>query len=159
MRSNDVCSCVCSAITHTHIPTTSTHTQKRKELSATTCGQVLLLEYLEEQPLLLPQMGMGARLTTLYRKTSANDTAHHQLRSEGKAWQVGAVHALNAEDESPLLGNVKRGAGDNWWGCDKPCGVCVCVVSATWVQRPASSALCNALMAYMHTCRAQGRTC
>lgn len=83
--------------------------QKRKELSAVTEGPVLLLEYLEELPLLLPQMGMGARLTTIYRKTSSNDSAHHQLRNESKPWQVGAVHALAPEDESPLLGNIKRG--------------------------------------------------
>lgn len=38
-----------------------------KSLSAQTQGHVLLLEYLEERPLMLLQTGMGMRLTTYYR--------------------------------------------------------------------------------------------
>lgn len=102
------------------------HAQKRKELSAITEGPVLLVEYLEEQPLLLPQMGMGARLTTVYRKTSTNDTAHHQLRNESRPWQVGAVHALAPEDESPLLGNIKRGTV--LYACDVLVRCCRCAL-------------------------------
>jgi hypothetical protein len=38
-----------------------------KSLSAQTQGHVLLLEYLEERPLMMLQTGMGMRLTTYYR--------------------------------------------------------------------------------------------
>jgi uncharacterized protein len=37
---------------------------------------VLLLEYLEERPLLLLQPGMGMRLTTYYRQVIAALSAH-----------------------------------------------------------------------------------
>lgn len=38
-----------------------------KGLSAATPGHVLLLEYMEERPLMMLQTGMGMRLTTYYR--------------------------------------------------------------------------------------------
>jgi hypothetical protein len=38
-----------------------------KSLSAVTAGHMLLLEYLEERPLMVLQTGMGMRLTTYYR--------------------------------------------------------------------------------------------
>jgi hypothetical protein len=38
-----------------------------KSLSAGSPGHLLLLEYLEERPLLMLQPGMGMRLTTYYR--------------------------------------------------------------------------------------------
>lgn len=38
-----------------------------KSLSAVTAGHMLLLEYLEERPLMMLQTGMGMRLTTYYR--------------------------------------------------------------------------------------------
>ncbi len=41
---------------------------KRSDLSATTRGHVLLVEYLEEHPCMLGQPGMGLQLTTYYRK-------------------------------------------------------------------------------------------
>ncbi len=112
-------------------PTPHTHIQKRKELSAITEGPIILVEYLEENPLLLSQTGMGLRLTTFYRKTSNNDTNHHQLRNERNPWQVGAIHALSGEDDSPLLGNIKRGRGGGGgiymgWGRVFVCCWCVC---------------------------------
>eukprot|EP00775_Hariotina_reticulata_P011322 gene11322-11472_t len=42
-----------------------------RSLSATSQGHVLLLEYLEERPLLLLQPGMGMRLTTYYRRVGS----------------------------------------------------------------------------------------
>jgi hypothetical protein len=38
-----------------------------KSLSASSPGHVLLLEYLEQRPLMMLQTGMGMRLTTYYR--------------------------------------------------------------------------------------------
>lgn len=38
-----------------------------KSLSAATTGHMVLLEYMEERPLMLLQPGMGMKLTTYYR--------------------------------------------------------------------------------------------
>lgn len=46
---------------------------KMKELSAITTGHFILLEYMEEHPLLLSNPGMGAQISTFYRKKSSID--------------------------------------------------------------------------------------
>lgn len=51
---------------------------KKKDLTAVE-GHIVLLEYLEEQPLLLSRQGMGVRLTTYYRKRSPTDADHQKL--------------------------------------------------------------------------------
>jgi len=40
---------------------------------------VVLLEYMEESPLLLSRLGMGVRLTSYYRKRSPLDAGHQRL--------------------------------------------------------------------------------
>ena len=52
--------------------------QRRKDLTAVE-GHVVLLEYFEEFPLLLGHPGMGARLTSYYRRRSPTDNNHQQL--------------------------------------------------------------------------------
>jgi len=66
--------------------------QKKKDLTAAE-GHVLLLEYLEEAPLLLARPGMGARLTTYYRKRGALDAGHQRLAQAAPRWRVGQARA------------------------------------------------------------------
>lgn len=86
---------------------------KRKELKAASCGKIFLMEYLEEYPMLLNHTGMGARLTTYYKKKNATDITHLKIRDEaekkGKSWQVGAIVGLGDDDESPFLGEIPVG--------------------------------------------------
>jgi hypothetical protein len=51
----------------THICRPPAAFKNLKSLSAGSPGHLLLLEYLEERPLLMLQPGMGMRLTTYYR--------------------------------------------------------------------------------------------
>lgn len=86
---------------------------KRTELSASNPGRVVLLEYLEEKPLLLGRPGMGARLVTYYRKTGETDSHHMNLREEwresNERWKIGHIVGLGEHDESPFLGQVLPG--------------------------------------------------
>ncbi|KAA6420012.1 MAG: transcription initiation factor subunit TAF1 [Trebouxia sp. A1-2] len=82
--------------------------QKRKDLSATE-GHVLLLEYFEEFPLMLSHPGMGAKLTTYYRRESATDNNHQRLLKEHDKWRVGNVEPLQAQEESPFIGQLDPG--------------------------------------------------
>ncbi|CAL8462032.1 g1563 [Coccomyxa elongata] len=84
---------------------------KKQDLTAVE-GHIVLLEYLEEKPLLLSRPGMGVRLTTYYRKRSATDNADLQkLVNEKERWRSGHVEVLSPEDDSPfLLGDIAPGA-------------------------------------------------
>ena len=86
---------------------------QRKELKASHGGKVFLMEYMEEYPILLNHPGMGARLTTYYKKKGATDVTHLKIRDEadmdGVRWKVGAVVALGNDDESPFLGEIPAG--------------------------------------------------
>lgn len=53
-----------------------------KSLSAASPGHVLLLEYMEQRPLLMLQPGMGLRLTTLYRRRGDADVRFQALQAE-----------------------------------------------------------------------------
>lgn len=53
-----------------------------KSLSAASPGHILLLEYIEERPLMLLQPGMGVRLTTYYRRKNDNDMHYQALQAE-----------------------------------------------------------------------------
>eukprot|EP00882_Tetradesmus_deserticola_P023410 GHRQ01025473.1.p1 GENE.GHRQ01025473.1~~GHRQ01025473.1.p1 ORF type:complete len:184 (+),score=97.85 GHRQ01025473.1:36-587(+) len=53
-----------------------------KSLSASSPGHVLLLEYMQERPLLLLQPGMGMRLTTYYRRKNDSDMHYQALQAE-----------------------------------------------------------------------------
>ena len=61
-----------------HLKSSTCDMQKRKDLTATE-GHVVLLEYFEEFPMLLGHPGMGARLTTYYRRDSPTDTNYQRL--------------------------------------------------------------------------------
>eukprot|EP00889_Picochlorum_renovo_P001249 jgi/Picre1/28279/NNA_003685.t1 len=85
----------------------------RRELKAGQCGSIFLVEYMEEFPMLLNHPGMGARLTTYYRKKSSADQGHLSLKDKaeksGCKWKTGAVVGLGDDDESPFLGQVSPG--------------------------------------------------
>mmetsp|Transcript_24112 Transcript_24112/g.67045 ORF Transcript_24112/g.67045 Transcript_24112/m.67045 type:complete len:1556 (+) Transcript_24112:2-4669(+) len=93
---------------------------KMKEMSGATEGHLIVLEYLEELPLLLSNPGMGAQITTFYRKTSTIDTNWKHLQdkvevgpdgapAEKETWMVGKVVPLNPDDDTPFLGDVLAG--------------------------------------------------
>ena len=83
------------------------------ELRAGTPGRVVLVEYLQDAPLLLNRPGMGARLATYYRRKGAGDTGHQKIRNAadeaGQRWRVGAMNPINEDDESPFLGELDPG--------------------------------------------------
>lgn len=73
--------------------------------------QVVLLEFLEQRPLLLGRPGMCTRLVTYYKKASEADTGHLALMGDKEGdgrrahqWRVGQVQALAPSDSSPFLG-------------------------------------------------------
>jgi hypothetical protein len=84
------------------------------DLRAGTPGRVVLVEYLQDAPLLLNRPGMGARLATYYRRKSVGDTGHQTIRNTaataGQRWRVGAMNPINEDDESPFLGEIEPGA-------------------------------------------------
>lgn len=81
--------------------------QKKKDLTAAE-GHVLLLEYLEEHPLLLSRPAMGARLSSYYRKRFPLDAWHQRLAAGAERWRLGQVDALQPDDEPPFaLGNLQ----------------------------------------------------
>jgi len=65
-------------------------------------GRVVLLEYIEENPLLLSNVGMGSKLKNYYRKR--NPSEHPFLRHED-----GENVFLDPSDPSPFLGEVEEG--------------------------------------------------
>lgn len=78
---------------------------RKKELSASEGGLILVAEYLEAAPPLLNRPGMGAKMVTYYRKRDATDSEHQRLR-----------------------GGRRRLSCVAWWLC-----VCVCShVCAVW---------------------------
>ncbi len=83
------------------------------DLRAGTPGRVVLVEYLQDAPLLLNRPGMGARLATYYRRKSPGDTGHQTIRNTaakaGQRWRVGAMNPINEDDESPFLGELDPG--------------------------------------------------
>lgn len=84
--------------------------QRKRELLTAEKGHVMLVEYLEEFPLLMSNNGMGARLTTFYRKTSANDVGALRLKEKGHGpLGPGHVVALGVDDDPPFLGKLDPG--------------------------------------------------
>lgn len=84
--------------------------QRKRELLAAEKGHLMLVEYLEEYPLLMSNNGMGARLTTFYRKTSPNDTGALRLKEKGHGpLGPGHVVALGVDDDPPFLGKLDPG--------------------------------------------------
>lgn len=64
--------------------------------------------YCEERPLLLGNIGMGARLCTYYQKSSPDDQTGALLRNGGDS--LGHVIILEPSDKSPYLGDLKGGS-------------------------------------------------
>lgn len=81
--------------------------KKKSDLSVKD-GRVFLMEYCEERPLLLGNIGMGARLCTYYQKSSPDDQTGALLRNGGDS--LGHVIILEPSDKSPYLGDLKGGS-------------------------------------------------
>ncbi|KAK7252555.1 hypothetical protein RIF29_36592 [Crotalaria pallida] len=84
--------------------------KKKSELSVKD-GHVFLMEYCEERPLLLSNVGMGARLCTYYQKYSADDQSASLLRNTDSS--LGHIISLEPADKSPFLGDLKRGCSQS----------------------------------------------
>ncbi|WOL14715.1 transcription initiation factor TFIID subunit 1 [Canna indica] len=80
--------------------------KKKSELSVKD-GHVFLLEYCEERPLFLGNVGMGARLCTYYQKSSPGDQTAASLRNGNNG--LGSVLTLDPADKSPFLGDLGPG--------------------------------------------------
>ncbi|MCO5553716.1 hypothetical protein L7F22_007242 [Adiantum nelumboides] len=81
--------------------------KKKSDLSVKD-GHVFITEYCEERPLLINNVGMGARLCTYYRKVSPTDSIVATLRTD-KESSVGMVVPLEPVEESPFLGDIRPG--------------------------------------------------
>ncbi|CAN6483418.1 unnamed protein product [Victoria cruziana] len=80
--------------------------KKKSELSVKV-GHVFLMEYCEERPLLLGNVGMGARLCTYYQKLNSNDQTIASLRNGNHG--LGTLLTLEPADKSPFLGDIRPG--------------------------------------------------
>lgn len=80
--------------------------KKKSDLSAKD-GHVFLMEYSEERPLLIGNVGMGARLCTYYQKSSPGDQTGTLMRNENNG--LGSVLPLDPADKSPFLADIKPG--------------------------------------------------
>ncbi|KAF3439487.1 hypothetical protein FNV43_RR17765 [Rhamnella rubrinervis] len=81
--------------------------KKKSDLSVKD-GHVFLMEYCEERPLLLSNIGMGAKLCTYYQKSAPDDQTASSLRSNNS--NLGHVISLNPADKSPFVGDIKAGS-------------------------------------------------
>ncbi|KAL1302448.1 hypothetical protein AAFC00_002840 [Neodothiora populina] len=77
---------------------------KAEDLSMADNSSVLLLEYSEEQPIMLSNFGMGNRLINYYRRKDANDTSRPKE-------ELGETQVLLPQDRSPFanFGQVDPG--------------------------------------------------
>ncbi|XP_078435245.1 HAC13 protein (HAC13) isoform X2 [Wolffia australiana] len=80
--------------------------KKKSDLSVKD-GHVFLMEYCEERPLLLGNVGMGARLCTYYQKSAPGDQTATTLRNSNN--DLGNILSLEPADRSPYLGDIKPG--------------------------------------------------
>lgn len=67
-----------------------------KDLSLADNSKLLLLEYSEQYPLVLPKFGMGSRLINYYRREHANDISRPNL-------DIGELAVLFSKDASPFF--------------------------------------------------------
>ncbi|KAK7407342.1 hypothetical protein VNO78_09180 [Psophocarpus tetragonolobus] len=84
--------------------------KKKSDLSVKD-GHVFLMEYCEERPLLLSNVGMGARLCTYYQKCSPDDHSGSLLRNTDGS--LGHIISLDPADKSPFLGDLKPGCSQS----------------------------------------------
>ncbi|KAK1259317.1 Transcription initiation factor TFIID subunit 1 [Acorus gramineus] len=80
--------------------------KKKSELSVK-MGHVFLMEYCEERPLLLSNIGMAARIFTYYQKVTLGDQSASSLRNGHSI--LGNVLTLDPADKSPFLGDIRPG--------------------------------------------------
>ncbi|PPE02912.1 hypothetical protein GOBAR_DD00072 [Gossypium barbadense] len=80
--------------------------KKKSDLSVKD-GHVFLMEYCEERPLLLSNVGMGANLCTYHQKKSSGDQTSGLLRNGNET--LGNVLLLEPADKSPFIGDIKAG--------------------------------------------------
>ncbi|CAH9084088.1 unnamed protein product [Cuscuta europaea] len=76
--------------------------KKKSDLSVK--GHVFLMEYCEERPLLLGNVGMGARLCTYCQKSTPNDQTGILMHSDNN--RLGSLIVLDPADKSPFLGDI-----------------------------------------------------
>ncbi|XP_057448768.1 transcription initiation factor TFIID subunit 1 isoform X2 [Lotus japonicus] len=84
--------------------------KKKSDLSVKD-GHVFLMEYCEERPLLLSNVGMGARLCTYYQKCSPDDQSGSLLRNTDSS--LGHIISLDPADKSPFIGDLKPGCSQS----------------------------------------------
>ncbi|KAG5007883.1 hypothetical protein GLYMA_09G215000v4 [Glycine max] len=84
--------------------------KKKSDLSVKD-GHVFLMEYCEERPLLLSNVGMGARLCTYYQKCSPDDQSGSLLRNTDS--RLGHIISLDPADKFPFLGDLKPGCSQS----------------------------------------------
>nr|DAD25423.1 TPA_asm: hypothetical protein HUJ06_026887 [Nelumbo nucifera] len=84
--------------------------KKKSDLSVKD-GHVFLMEYCEERPLLLGNVGMGARLCTYYQKPVSGDQTTSSLRIGDNS--LGNVLSLDPTDKSPFLGDIRPGCSQS----------------------------------------------
>lgn len=78
-----------------------------RELSAANdSDRIVLLEYLEEYPLIIQSVGMSSNITTLYRKSSAEYDAN--IGAPQISVDDGTVKILNPNEKSCLLGAPRQ---------------------------------------------------
>ena len=83
---------------------------KKKDVTARGPGHALLIEHMEEFPAALGAPGMGARVTTHYRRRASTDGGASRVGRGEPRWRVGAVEPLARDAASPfLLGWVAPG--------------------------------------------------
>ncbi|KAL3515496.1 hypothetical protein ACH5RR_022398 [Cinchona calisaya] len=84
--------------------------KKKSDLSVKD-GHIFLMEYCEERPLLLGNVGMGARLCTYFQKSGPGDQAGNLMRNGNNG--LGSVLILDPADKSPFLGDIKPGCSQS----------------------------------------------
>uniref|UniRef100_A0A1D1Y4I7 Transcription initiation factor TFIID subunit 1 n=1 Tax=Anthurium amnicola TaxID=1678845 RepID=A0A1D1Y4I7_9ARAE len=84
--------------------------KKKSDLSVKD-GHVFLMEYCEERPLLLGNVGMGARLCTYYQKSAPGDQSALSLRNGNSG--LGNVLTLDPADRAPFLGDITPGCSQS----------------------------------------------
>ncbi|PIA32456.1 hypothetical protein AQUCO_04500216v1 [Aquilegia coerulea] len=84
---------------------------KRKADLSLKDGHAFLMEYCEERPLLLGNVGMGARLCTYYQKSAPGDQTGSMLRNGNSS--LGNVLTLDPSDKSPFLGDIRPGCSQS----------------------------------------------
>ncbi|XP_019421080.1 PREDICTED: transcription initiation factor TFIID subunit 1-like isoform X2 [Lupinus angustifolius] len=84
--------------------------KKKSDLSVKD-GHVFLMEYCEERPLLLSNVGMGARLCTYNQKCSPDNQSGSLVRNTNSS--LGHTISLDPADKSPFLGDLKPGCNQS----------------------------------------------